>query len=35
MKNIWKIAGCYRLASDVKMDETCVWYIMDEIGSTI
>ena len=35
MNRIWKLAHCYRLATTEKLDETSVWYIMDEFGSAI
>ena len=35
MKNIWKITGSYRLADTEKLDESAVWYIMDEFGTSI
>lgn len=35
LQNIWKLANSYRLANDEKLDETSVWYIMDEFGSAI
>jgi len=34
-KNIWKLTGSYRLASNEKLDETSIWYVMDEFGSAI
>lgn len=33
--NIWKLVGTYRLASAEQLDESNVWYIMDEFGSAI
>lgn len=35
MNNIWKICGTYRLASSEQLDESNVWYVMDEFGSAI
>jgi len=35
MKDVWKIANCYRLVNEQKMDETSIWYVMDELGSSI
>jgi len=35
IKNIWKIAGTYRLATSEQLDETNVWYVLDEFGSAI
>lgn len=35
MKNVWKIAGCYRLADSERYDETGIWYINDEFGTSI
>ena len=34
MENIWKIANCYRLASEEQYDEQSIWYVMDELGSS-
>ncbi|KRX08784.1 hypothetical protein PPERSA_08095 [Pseudocohnilembus persalinus] len=35
MTNIWKIVGCYRLASSDQYDESGIWYVNDEFGSSI
>jgi hypothetical protein len=35
INNIWKICGTYRLASSEQLDESNVWYLMDEFGSAI
>ena len=35
MKNIWKITNCYRLANTEQLDESSIWYVMDELGSGI
>jgi tubulin--tyrosine ligase-like protein 12 len=32
---LFKIAGCYRLASTEQLDETSIWYVCDELGSAI
>jgi tubulin--tyrosine ligase-like protein 12 len=32
---LWQYAGTYRLASEEQLDESNVWYVMDEFGSTI
>lgn len=32
---IFKLAGCYRLASTQKLDQTSIWYVNDELGSAI
>jgi tubulin--tyrosine ligase-like protein 12 len=34
-ERLFKLAGCYRLASTEKLDETSVWYVNDELGSSI
>ena len=34
-RNIFKIAGCYRLANRDQLDESSIWYINDEVGSAI
>lgn len=33
--SIFRLAGCYRLASPEKLDESSCWYINDELGSYI
>lgn len=35
MRNVFKICGCYRLASSDQLDESSTWYINDEVGSMI
>jgi tubulin--tyrosine ligase-like protein 12 len=35
VNNIFKISGCYRLASSDQLDESSTWYINDEVGSMI
>lgn len=35
ISQIWKYAGTYRLITEDKYDETSIWYIMDEVGSSI
>ncbi len=35
MNNVFKLAGCYRLASSEQLDESSTWYINDEVGSMI
>ena len=35
MDKIWMYIGSYRLVTPDKMDEECVWYVMDEVGSAI
>lgn len=35
MDKIWMFAGNYRLVSNEQMDEESIWYIMDEVGSSI
>lgn len=32
---VFKLAGCYRLANTEKLDETAVWYVNDELGSSM
>ena len=32
-ERIFRLTGCYRLASSNQYDETSVWYVNDEIGS--
>lgn len=32
---VFKLASCYRLASTEKLDETAIWYVNDELGSSI
>ena len=32
---IFRVAGCYRLASSIQLDETACWYVNDELGSCI
>jgi len=34
-KNLFKLCGNYRLLSSDQMDESSVWYLMDELGSAI
>jgi tubulin--tyrosine ligase-like protein 12 len=34
-QDLFKIAGCYRLASSEQLDETSIWYVNDEVGSAI
>lgn len=34
-KDLFKISGCYRLASAEQLDETSIWYVNDEVGSSI
>lgn len=35
MNSIFKLTGCYRLASSEQLDESSTWYINDEVGSMI
>lgn len=35
MDKIWMYVGTYRLVNEEQMDEECIWYIMDEVGSAI
>jgi len=35
VRNISKISNCYRLANTEQLDETSIWYVMDELGSGI
>ncbi|KAL4505169.1 hypothetical protein ABPG72_016236 [Tetrahymena utriculariae] len=35
VKNIWKIAGNYRLMSEEQMDETSYWYLNDLCGISV
>ena len=32
---IFRLAGCYRLASTEQLDESSCWYVNDELGSCI
>lgn len=34
-ENIFKLTGNYRLASSEKLDESSIWYLNDEVGSSI
>ncbi|KAM3130195.1 hypothetical protein pb186bvf_017695 [Paramecium bursaria] len=34
-QNILKIAGSYRLLSSDQMDEQSIWYVLDELGTSI
>eukprot|EP00850_Spirogloea_muscicola_P021034 SM000234S07894 [mRNA] locus=s234:175280:179850:+ [translate_table: standard] len=33
MEGLWQNACTYRLATDLALDETPIWYVMDEFGS--
>eukprot|EP00850_Spirogloea_muscicola_P021625 SM000256S08679 [mRNA] locus=s256:71999:76864:+ [translate_table: standard] len=33
MEGLWQYACTYRLATDLALDETPIWYVMDEFGS--
>ena len=35
MDNIWMYANTYRLVTEDQMDEENIWYVMDEVGSSI
>lgn len=35
MEKIWMYAGTYRVVSENQMDEENIWYLMDEVGSSI
>eukprot|EP00249_Psilotum_nudum_P018481 c26826_g1_i1 orf=394-2997(-) len=35
LRSMWKFLMTYRLADEVKLDETPIWYIMDELGSAL
>lgn len=35
MDEIWKYVGTYRLVTPDQMDEESIWYLMDEVGSSI
>ena len=35
MEKIWQYAGTYRVVSENQMDEENIWYLMDEVGSSI
>jgi tubulin--tyrosine ligase-like protein 12 len=35
MRKLWKYAGTYRIVTEEQMDEENIWYINDEVGSSI
>lgn len=35
VNGMWKYLMTYRLADEEKLDETSVWYVMDELGSAL
>lgn len=35
MKHIWMYNGAYRLAAEGKLDEQSIWYVTDEVGTSL
>ncbi|GAQ82856.1 Putative tubulin-tyrosine ligase [Klebsormidium nitens] len=35
LRAMWQFVNTYRLATEEKLDETPVWYVMDELGSAV
>ena len=35
LEDIWRVLGSYRLVTENEYDETSIWYLLDELGSSL